>query len=722
MNTDTVTNFGTTAPAPGSTDVLAYADGEGQSPDINALQQEYQYAWNQDPDVSSRIARAEDIRYTRWPGQSPDGLKHQDLLPEGVKAMPYDRAPDTRINLCDSIILSLVDVLYAAFWNARVKTAPNSASQMTMAQASELRAIISWMIHGPLRAKLINDVEFAGQVMGTVGWVVLHPVWRRKVEMRLQHLSMEQVLQLAAQAPEQSVLQSAPQLILDPTAEDAAVEVLRTIFPHLSARRARKVVKDLRQDGEADFPVPGPVMNVPELNVLVPWQDVILPIEATANPDDARLVFRRKFFTEARLKDRAREEDWDKGFVEEALKTKGQAMENGTSEEHDADANMQLVEIVYAYQLAVDDDGVPGIYCTVFSPHVQAKLNDTPFYGRHWLLDDGMGSMPFLFLTTEVTGRRPADARGVPDVLATAQQEMKQQRDATYVFSQMSVTPPLQKKGTQASKLPAELGPMGIINNTNGGEWSWFTPPPGKPEIAFKLIEDVRKEAQDYYGIPRADTPPAVPQTRQQRQVARWLSTWGIAFWQLAVLAYQNLDPEEMHAVIGRQPLLSADQVARHQLLLWFDVRALDPAWVESLLKAIAELILPADSAGVVDRAKLVQLALAYLDPTLAEEVTTDQEGAKQALFKSVRDEIGAIMQGNEAMYVENDPTAKAKLAFAHQIISSNPDYQMVLSERSPQFDPRKRELLEKWGKNLTQSALQQDNKTIGRLGVKPGG
>ena len=74
---------------------------------------------------------------------------------------------------------------------------------------------------------------------------------------------------------------------------------------------------------------------------------------------------------------------------------------------------------------------------------------------------------------------------------------MKQQRDATYVYSQFSVTPPLQKRGSQASKLPPELGPLGIINITNGSEWSWFPPPPGRPDIAFKLIEDIRKESED---------------------------------------------------------------------------------------------------------------------------------------------------------------------------------------------------------------------------------
>ncbi len=719
MTEPTTTNFATTAPVPGSPDVLAFAS---DTPDINALQQEYQDAWNQDPDAAGRIARAEDIRYTRWPGQTQDGLKHQDKMPEGRRAMPYDRAPDCRVPFVDGTVQTLVDTDYAAFWNARVKTAPATASKLSAAQSAELRQVISWMIHGPLRAELVDQVEFASQVENTIGWVVLHTTWRRKEQLRLVTLNFDQIMELAQQAPPESLLQSAPVLIKDPTAEDEATGLIQTLFPNLKAARARKVVQQLRQDGQAEFPVPDQVENIPEIAVLVPWQDFILPIEATANPGMARCMFRRMFFTEAALRDRAREEEWNKDFVEAACKTKGEAMENGTTVEHDVDANMQLIEIAYAYNRAVDDDDIPGIYCTVLSPHLQAgQPGAKQLYGRHWLVDLAHGEYPFDFLTTEVTGRRPGDARGVPDVLATSQLEMKQQRDATYVFSQLSTTPPLLKKGTTASRLPPEFGPLAVMNNATGQDWAWFPPPPGRPDMAFKIIEDVRREGEDYYGVPRADMPPMRWQPRQQRRVTRNLSHWGTAFWKLAVLAYQNLSPEELASLLGRPPALTATMVCRHRLLFWFDIRAQDPAWVETLLQQITQMVLPADAAGVVDRAKLVQFALAYIDPTLAEEVTMDQAGAKQAMFKQVRDEIGSVMQGNEALYVENDPTAKSKMLFAQQIIGANPDYQMELSPKHPGFNPRKRQLMEKYMKNLQQSAVQQDNKTIGRLGVRPG-
>ncbi len=262
---------------------------------------------------------------------------------------------------------------------------------------------------------------------------------------------------------------------------------------------------------------------------------------------------------------------------------------------------------------------------------------------------------------------------------------------------------------------------MAIITNPNGGEWKWFPPPMANPELAFKLGELVRKEAEDHSGLARGDTPAQRWQARQQRLVMRWLAKWGEVLWQLSVLAYQNLSPAELTQIIGRQPLLTADQVVRQQLILWFDVRALDAEWVKNIIESMSQFVLPADTGGNVDRGKWIRLIMSYLDPCLAEEVTIDEAGAGQAMFKQVRDEVGSVMQGNEALYVENDPTAKAKLKYVAQIVGNNPDYQGKLTEGHKDFNPVIRERMEKYMKNLQQSAVQMvDNKQIGRLGVKP--
>ncbi len=719
------------------TDPLAQA---GDEPDVHALQEEYQRAWTQifqDVDGITRIARAEDIRFTRWSGQCSDGLKHQDRLPEGVEARPYDKAPDCRIPLADETVNAIVDILYAAFFGARVNPKPVHASKMTAHEAGEWRAVISWMLHGPLAESLINNVEFLAQVANTVGWCALHPTWVKREAMQPQELHLDEIKAAAQQAPQGSALAGAVDIILDPETEDAAVELMQSLYESVDKATARKCVQDLRGPEQCCyFDAPVVVQNGPELMVLVPWIDIVYPVEMT-DPQRSRAWFHRIYLSEAEVESMGREEDWDAEFIAAVKQTAGMVSDLTQTEDTERDSNNRQIEIIISYVRQVKD-GVTGIYCTVFSPNIYVKgmapqkttghgeargrkvFSDGQLYAKHFLLDFGHGQYPFLIYQTEVVGKRPSDARGAPEIFATQQTEIKRQRDALFVHTELSVTPPLKKIGTKASKLPPEFGPLAVFNFGANNDWDWFAPPPGKPEIAFKLIEDIKKERDEYFGFMRPDTHPSRAQARQQRMVNRWLMTFGRALWQLSVLAYENLTEEELTELLGRKPMLTADKLLKHHLTLWFDVRSLDNEWVSQMIEQIGK-ILAVDTGGTIDRSKLTGILAAYLDPTLAEEVSVDQQGAAQAVFHQVRDEVAQVMLGNEAQYTENDPTAKMKMQFLKQIVTNNPDYMSQLHPQSPQHNPRKAELLQRYQKNLAQSAVQQDNKTVGRLGVQPG-
>ena len=693
-------------------------------PNLKVLQDELQYAWDMDKDQYGLTAWKEDIRYTRWEHQSADGLKHSSKK-GGYQANPYERASDTRIMLTDDIINGWVDILYAAFFGARSKVSPTSAKRLNVMQAAELRAVVTWMLQGPLLNWLLDNVEFTAQVMLTIGWCVLHPTWRKEKVLRTREITMDQVRTATAWAVKQrpdSPLAQAEAMILDPALEDAAIDLVRMLVPELDTKeKARKVVKGLRETGAAEYAAAEDGPNVPEIKVLVPGQHFVLPPESTALPTMARWMPLRIFFTEQALEQQAQEEGWDGGFVERAKKTKGQSISNRTVE-HDVDQNLKDIEIFYMFQQRNNEDGVPGLYCTIFSMFVNPDRGETKKgdYAKHWLLTSEDNSYPFIVQQFEVTGLRPMDSRGIPDMVHTQQNEMKNSRDGLFTYQQLSVTPPLQKKGTQASKLPPEFGPLAILNNVNG-EWSWFPPPAGNPEIAIELTNTVRKEAEDYCGLARTDTPPQRWMGRQQRIATRWLGKWGMVLMRLAELAYQNLAPEELEQILGRKPLLTSDMIAQQALLMSFDVRALNSDWVKGMISDVSTMVAPMDTGGKMDHNKAVGLVLSYLDPSIEQEITSDEAGASQAVFKQVRDEIGAVMQGNEALYTENDPTAKMKLKFAQQVLGGNPEYQEQLTEGSQSFNPRKRELLEKYMKNLQQSAAQQDNKVVGRLGVRPG-
>lgn len=734
----------------GGRDLMAEAQ---EIPDIGVMQAELNYAWTLDRDTYGLTQWREDIRYARWSGQSNDGLKHREHM--GAKALPYEGAPDSRILLADGIINLLVDDMYSAFYGARVKTTPVTAKKLDANKAAEWRAIISWMLNGPLRESLIDDVEFAAQLTNTLGWCVLHPSWKREKVMRMQTLTMPEIFNLATRTMEARMAQipaaggeaegagedaaegpqgelaemliQLPQMIMDPTLEAMAVESVRALFPDFSAAEARRVVRELRRDQKTAFPVEVDGPNVPTLRVLVPGQHIVIPPESTALPGEERWMAVRVFMSEATLRQRAQEEEWNPEFVERVVKTKGLSIDNKVSMEHAMDTAMKDIEVIYMYQRRNSGNGVPGMWCTVLSNFVncaagqEAKPED---YGYNRLVDFGHDQYPFIIQQTEVTGLRPMDARGVPETVMTQQNELKNSRDLTYIYQQLSVAPPLQKKGTQASKLPPGLSPMGIVNNVNGGEWAWFPPPPGNPEVAFKLMAEVRKEVEDHYGIERADTPASRGQKRKMRLIGRWLAKWGQAFWQLSVLAYKNLSTEELTEILGRPPLLDADTIAQQRLMFWFNIKALDSEWLDTLIDKIIQL-LQIDTGNSIDRTKLVQLVMDYLDPMLGEEVSLDQAGASQQMFKEVRDEINSIMQGNKPMLRQNDPTAKMKMMFAQQIVQENPAYQLELTPKfpngmtNPNFSQVKADNLKTYMQNLQHNYQEMvTSKMQGRLGV----
>ena len=82
---------------------------------------------------------------------------------------------------------------------------------------------------------------------------------------------------------------------------------------------------------------------------------------------------------------------------------------------------------------------------------------------------------------------------------------------------------------------------------------------------------------------------------------------------------------------------------------------------------------------------------------------------ASQMLYKEIQSDVALMMLGNEAQYVENDPSAPTKLQYIQDIMQKNQRAQQAMQQ-----DPQFRAMLENYIKNLQMSAMQQQNKQIG--------
>ena len=146
-----------------------------------------------------------------------------------------------------------------------------------------------------------------------------------------------------------------------------------------------------------------------------------------------------------------------------------------------------------------------------------------------------------------------------------------------------------------------------------------------------------------------------------------------------------------------------------------YNVRELDTDYVLEKLKAISTFVIPMDAGGVIDRNKLTTRFVEAISPEAAKDIVMDQASASQRMYSDVQTDIAKMMAGMEPQYVENDPAAQSKLQFVQDIIQKNPKVQAA-AQQDQQFQM----LFQNYMKNLQMSVSQQQNKSIGRLGVTP--
>lgn len=680
----------------------------GTEPNVTALTQELRRAAT-DYGIGSRVERVENTRYCRWAGQSEDGKKWSDNQPHGKSAFPWDGASDTRIPLADEVVNGLVDVCSTAFWRSMLRVAPTNVRSIDTAVTAH--SLMDWVMNNRMYTDMTREVELLSQYLWTYGWAGVHVSWQQEIGQKEQYVTVEQLMAIAAQSPQGSILSDLPNLLANPDATDQLAELLMAAFPNLKKRKALECVKDLREEGECEIYVPTLVKNAPSIAALAPWDELAFPPE-TVDIQSARVVFRRCYMTEVDVMQHVDTDEWDEEWAKQAIATRGK-FSNFSDFTYTLGltnnallSRENLVEVVYAYQKAINEDGVPGVYCTVFCPQVGGS------WGKFELIDYEHGQYPFVVWRSEMIHRKIAESRGVPEICSTWQNEIKAQRDSIFDYTSLSTIPPIQVPKTRGGNL--RLGPAVQIPVLRPGEISFMQPPAREPGTAFNLIAAIEAQTDRYFGRPTEKVPPAVTQMRQQRIVNNWLHGWTDAFRQVLSLTLQYVGPEELVRITGSPTQLSTN-IQDFDVSLKFDVRELNTDLVTEKLKALATLVLPLDSVGVVDRTKLVGLALRAVDPTLANELIMQAGPASQKMFDETNDELGLMSLGNPPKLRENDPTAQARLNFAQQILQANPKYQ-----QQAQADPLFQANLQKYVENLQFSVQQQQNAVTGRLGVNP--
>ena len=184
-----------------------------------------------------------------------------------------------------------------------------------------------------------------------------------------------------------------------------------------------------RAGWSATLPSPMLARNEPEILALKAYREVFWN---TARTDLKQgRVHHLEWLTWREVESRARVEGWRPEFVEELRKRRGQYSEwiGTTTGRRDPNApevvpldeswkwdtrtldSADLFEIAHCIQFVNDEDGVPVLWHTLYSPHVDTKRGE-PVYGLHEAIEDNTGDVPYVVGTLERLSRRLIDSRG----------------------------------------------------------------------------------------------------------------------------------------------------------------------------------------------------------------------------------------------------------------------------------------------------------------------
>lgn len=697
------------------------------------------------------VAYDEETRRMIWAGQSPDGRKWDENMPEGQPALPWNGCSDTRVPLVDSVVNDDTAVLTAAYRKAELRA--NSVNWQNVPLTAGISDYLHWLVHTKFREEWRLEAELAAQYSREYGFAIAYVGWERELGKRRVTLTMEQLQQMGQQNPELGALVSA---IMDPTQEDAGVAAVQEIYQTYAVQAmqgkgfyeqeeeddklltlkpsvARRCVKELRERGETDVPIPYVMKNDPLVWVGKPYQE-ILAARGTMKLQQARAIFWRRWMTEAELESK-RADGWNEDWIDAVKKTKGNISSwagalgatsltgpstktvGNTTYLKVTEENNPLVEVVYAYVKKVDDDGVTGVYETIFSPHITHEpLSDThDFCASHQLIDYAHGQYPFVEFKRENIGRALTDVRSVAEIAGTWQNEVKQQRDMLYNRAQWDTLPAVSVP--KLGGVDYKLGPGAQVPLGKSQEITAINLNAPSPQLSVELVQMIQLMKDDYFGQFNQEVHPAKIAVKQEKAADDYYTFWGAVLTMVFALELQY-NPEEITRVTGNQALANLDPflvVDSLAIGLEFDVKDLNPDYLMQKLDVYNTKIVPADVTGAIDRSALTAYEARAMDPVLAQKLIQDKQGASQKLFEEVQKNLGNMMLGFEANYVENDPTAGTKQQFLQQLIQSNPNVAALAKN-----DQRFKELLANYVKNLQMSVEQQQNKQVGRIGVKP--
>jgi hypothetical protein len=672
---------------------------KSKEPDVTVLQKAFEDTVNELSPYMDECRVAYDDRRSWWPG------KNRKQRKSGPDAFPWDGASDIEAPVISARINSYVAMCMNALYKANIRATPVEIGDVGRARV--VSSFLKWMISSYI-PRFKKELELSFNYMFERGLAITYVGWKREEQTYLQAISLEQLAQVDPTLAEQ---------VISGGADDELIAMLRTVYPNVSDKRAKRALKDLRKVGVAEIPVTRTQVNCPYVETLAPDGDFLFPAYTT-DPQRAPYCFWRTYMSAQELRNKVATDGWDADWVDEVIKRYRGIGINSFNRPFEIRASRNisltaaesedLIEVVYAYQKLIDaEDNSTGIYCTVFNRELTSKLpEDVRPYAKFELMN-GVEEYPVVVTRLFNESKRIYDTSTFPSLLRGSQMQVKVERDSRIDRNSMATLPPLLHPVGNA---PKDWRPGGLIPYRRQGEFQ-FGPQPQYNAGSAEMETTMLRVADEQVGLN--------PERVDSVDLRQYFVTRALAHVQdvirMAFKSYQRFGPEEVFfrvtGVADAMRFERGNPDENFDIIIGYDVLNSDPENQETKLNALVSLF-QFDRNGRINTDSFIELAANAIDPVMADYILQPAEQASQQIIKNVTDDLTKIFSGIEMPARPNG----AQIALqAIQQYAQQPDVAQRLQQ-----DEAFRGRLEKYNNQYTFQMQQMQNAQIGRVGTQP--
>ena len=670
-------------------------------PDVDELKHDFERA---KANLSTWMDKAEDareVRFNQWAGKTGDGKK------SGPEAFPFDGASDLEPGVINPLIDGDVATLTQALTKANLVAAPVESGDV--ASAKLVTEFLRWRM-GTMD-ELMRESSIGANYLLQNGVTFFGTYWKQEKTRKFEPISLGQI---AEQSPELAMA------IEDPEMKEGVEEMFYPMFPKLKKRRVKKMLNELRKNGETEIPTEKVVVNRPAVKAYELGRELIVDSNVI-DLESARSIHCIHYYSPEALKQKVNE-GWDEAWIDEAIEKakdfyeerySDSAMHYDYGTSYGSQHYEGLIRVVTTYRKELDEDDVPVVTKTCWTDEMDEA-------GFHEPVGYDEGRYPFVCITREHLNHRLLDSRGYPELLKSYELAVKTEVDSRRDRASMSTMPPVEY---QIGRRPERLGPGAQIPVRRRGEVG-FMEIPRYSQASMEVEMQIRQLCNRITGRATGPDDAVEANVIKQHLVNCWLSGWKEVLKRIWCLDRTYSGPMIWFRVTnneqGAQLILDETAELYDFNITWNSMNQ-DESKVIEKLDTVGKLMSQYDRQGVSRFDIYLRKVIEAIDPNLANElIMPTQEATTKEIIETSND-IAKIASGQVVNAPENGANPQLRLQVLQSYIQGSEAIPATDVQERLQSDENFAKRLQTYAGQLEFQQQQQMNARIGQLGTAPG-